>query len=261
MLCFARSGGTVLNQCLGSLPNIIILSEVNPLGGGWGREGENSYTTVKAQAKHWYQIDITAEHFGAAVLELEGICRDRNLDLAVRDWSFVNFVPCSENGGKPPNRFLTLEALEDKCCVIPFAFVRNAIDVWLSRGGSAEAFFRYYLRYVQNIIERGITVFKYEDFCEKPETVIRQICRLTGLKYSVSYKNYTKFNKVNGDVQNPRGSRGSRLSEIRRLPRRRLAGDRTAELNRNADMIEANRLMGYPDAYEEPPAFGHHRGA
>ena len=33
MLCFARSGGTVLNRCLGCLPDIVIMSEVNPLGG------------------------------------------------------------------------------------------------------------------------------------------------------------------------------------------------------------------------------------
>jgi hypothetical protein len=259
MLCFARSGGTVLNQCLGSLPNVLMLSEVNPLGGGWGREGENSYTTVKTQAKQWYQIDLTAEHFGSAVLELGDICKDRSLDLVVRDWSFVNFVPCSDNGWNPPNRFLTLEALEDKCRVIPFAFVRNAIDVWLSRGGPMEAFFGYYLRYVKSIVKRGITVFKYEDFCEEPGTAIRRICGFTGLKYSESYKNYAAFNKVNGDVQNPFVSRGGRLGEIRRLPRRDLAGDRIAELNRNADMIEANSLMGYPDSYQEVPACGYPR--
>ncbi len=57
MIAFARSGGTVLNQCLGSLPDVVIMSEVNPLGGGWGERGANSLTTIKDQAKHWYHLE------------------------------------------------------------------------------------------------------------------------------------------------------------------------------------------------------------
>src|SRR5436309_1024611 len=30
MLCYARSGGTVLNKCLGVLPNVFVASEVHP---------------------------------------------------------------------------------------------------------------------------------------------------------------------------------------------------------------------------------------
>jgi hypothetical protein len=36
MLCYVRSRGTVFNQCLGSLPNTIVLSEVNPQGNSRG---------------------------------------------------------------------------------------------------------------------------------------------------------------------------------------------------------------------------------
>ena len=36
LLCYARSGGTLLNQMIGSLPNVVMLSEVSPYGGGGG---------------------------------------------------------------------------------------------------------------------------------------------------------------------------------------------------------------------------------
>jgi len=42
MICYARSGGTILNKCLASLTNTVMLSEINPLGGGWGENGSNA---------------------------------------------------------------------------------------------------------------------------------------------------------------------------------------------------------------------------
>ena len=133
MICFARSGGTVLNQCLGCLPNIVILSEVNPVGGGGGR-GPVWFQTVQAQAEHWYGIKLEANDFAESILELEKVCEDTGRHLVVRDWSFVNIAPEPYKDTSPVNRLLTLEALEGKCEVVPFAFVRDSIDVWISRG-------------------------------------------------------------------------------------------------------------------------------
>ena len=39
--CFARSGGTLINRCLGCIPGNLVLSEVNPMG---------SIATVESQA-------------------------------------------------------------------------------------------------------------------------------------------------------------------------------------------------------------------
>ncbi|NVM22266.1 MAG: acyltransferase [Desulfobacterales bacterium] len=219
------------------------------MGGGWGGEGKDSFTTVKEQARHWYQIDLTKEDFVGGVVELEKVCKKLDRHLIIRDWSFVNFVPYDVNDWNPPNRLLTLEALEERCRVRPFAFVRDAIDVWLSRGGSMEEFFGDYLRYVTAILERKMTVFKYEEFCKNPGAVIRMICDCARLQYSESYKNYVGFNKVNGDVQTLGASRGARQGEIKPLPRKNLAMNEIRRLDRNPNMIEANRLMGYPTSY------------
>ena len=79
MICFARSGGTILNQCLGSLPGVVIMSEVNPLGGGKGK-GAESYRTIKSQAKNWYGIDLISDedNFVECAIELEAFCRKSN---------------------------------------------------------------------------------------------------------------------------------------------------------------------------------------
>lgn len=250
MLCYARSGGTILNQCLGSISNVVILSEVNPLGGGWGIRGPESYTTVKSQAENWYQIKLKNNDFEASLLELEQVCAETNRYLIVRDWTFVNFTPYESNNWAPPNRFLTIDALRGKSKLKTFAFVRNAIDVWLSRG-KPDQFFQYYLNYVQSLLDHKFKIFKYEDFCINPDHMISKLCNYIDVPFSDSYKNYAAFDKVNGDVQNKQGSRGVKQGTVGLLPRRRINNKEEIELlDRNPYMIEANRLLGYPTSYK-----------
>lgn len=247
MICFARSGGTVLNQCLGCLPNTLILSEVNPLGGGSGKE-EISCNTVKSQASYWYNIDLESDDFAESLLELEKICEKEQKSLVVRDWSFVNFTPLANNNWQPSYTLLALEALQGKTKLKPFAFVRDSIDVWISRGmPDCHSFFSSYLKYVKSIIENRIPVFKYEDFCKEPEEILKNICYVTGLEYeNVSHRYYT-FNKVNGDIQIL--SRGRKKHLIRPLPRKIISKEKIKELHKCSEMIEANQLLDYTTTY------------
>lgn len=248
MLSFGRSGSTMLNQCLGSLPDTVCLSEVNPIA--------YSHASIKRQARHWYGINIQADGFAESILELEAICEDRGQHLIVRDWTYINFILFRQNRYLVPSRFLTLDELNGKCDVIPFAFVRDAIDVWISftRIGSENtqppsAFFRPYLLYVKALLSRGIRVFRYEDFCQDPDTIMRQICEHTGLEYSESYQKYDQFTNVHGDVNMGTASRGIRQRRIAPLPRVELAPEIAVQLDRCAPMAMANRLLGYPTTY------------
>lgn len=252
MISFARSGGTVLNQCLGCLPNTVIMSEVNPLGGGAGK-GPIALRTIKQQAKIWYGINLESNGFTNNALELNKICEDRGLQLIIRDWTFVNFNPLPNNNQNPPNKLLALEALKRKCKLKPFAFVRNAIDVWISRNVSPEEFFGPYLRYVKEILKLEIPIFKYENFCENPDKVIRNICKYAGLKYNDSYKNYASFQNVNGDIQVSEYSRGIKQKEIKLLPRKRISRKKIKKMECNAEMIQANKLLGYSTSYYDAP--------
>ena len=247
MISFGRSGGTVLNQCLGCLPHVIILSEVNPLGGGSGKD-EVSYSTVKSQALNWYGINLKSDDFTENLLELERFCSNSHKHLVVRDWSFVNFYPTVQNRWQPSNTFLTLEALKDKVDLIPFAFIRDSIDVWISFGmPDCNTFFESYLKYVNKIIDRQIPFFKYEDFCEEPEKIVQEICKITSLEYDHFQDKYYTFDKVNGDIQII--SRGRTKNSIRLLPRKIIKKEKISEINQCDLMIEANHLLDYPTSY------------
>ena len=61
MVCYARSGGTILNRCLGCLPGVVMLSEVTPLVDQSPAGGEPR--TVKDQARQWYGIELQSHGF------------------------------------------------------------------------------------------------------------------------------------------------------------------------------------------------------
>ncbi len=250
MTCFARSGGTVLNRCLGCLPDVVILSELHHLGGGTGRDGE-ALRTVHDQAWEWYGIELRHDEFIEALCELHDICKRQGKRLVLRDWVSADFIPHRFNGYEPGGRLTTLPALGERLDVRPFAFVRDGIDVWISRRcPDPVEFFAQYRRYAEAIVESGMPIFRYEDFCRKPEPTMRRICEAGDLPYSDAFRDYESFAKVNGDVQLGRPSRGVRQGEIAPLTRRAIAPGLIDAVDRCPAMVEANRLLGYPTQYE-----------
>lgn len=261
MVCFARSGGTLLNRCLGSLPGVVMLSEVSPFGGGWGRERERSLTTVRAQALNWYGIDLSTDDFYDGVWELADVCAASGRRLVVREWAYASFVAGNHNDGRPPRRLATLEALSERGPVVPFAFVRDAIDVWISRGmPDIEAFCADYGRYVDAVLASGMPVFKYEDFCRDPGAVIAAICAATGLEFSEAYRDFASFDKANGDLQIPRGARDTRTRRITPVPRKRIGPEKVREIEACPEMGRINRALGYPPSYRQGAASGGYLG-
>ncbi len=250
MISFARSGATLLNRCLGSLSNVVIMSEVNPLGGGWGAKKEKSPTTIKAQAKQWYNIDLKNDDFCESALELAHICQKQNKHLIIRDWPYINFVQHEYNNFNPPNKLLSYEQLKDKCHLIAFAFVRDSIDVWISRGmPPVKEFYKQYSKYINEIIKNNIKIFKYEDFCQNPDQEMKKICEYIGIKYSDTYKNYNNFTNVNGDIQNKHKSRGIKQQKITLLPRKEIPFKKIKEINNCQEMKRINSLLGYKTSY------------
>jgi len=227
------------------------MSEVNPLGGGWGVEGVNSHMTVQSQASNWYDIEVKSESFSESVIEVERFCEANGKRLIIRDWSFVNFSKCDDNNNNPPYKFLTLKALEGKCDKKVFVFIRDSIDTWISHGmPDVNDFYFEYLQYVKAVKALDVPIFKYEDFCMNPQSVLKDICDYTGLEYRDVTKTYFHFNKVNGDVQNKTESRGIKAREITLLPRLNISFKKIFQINRCSFMKKCNELMGYMPCYQ-----------
>jgi len=253
MICNARSGGTILNQCLGSMKDVIMLSEVNPLGGGWGKKLEKSYTTPYEQAKYWYGIELSNQNYLESILELEEFCKNNDKHLIIRDWSFINFssVPYY-NVYSPPMKFLNLDMLSKYTKVKTFAFVRDAIDVWISRGKpNIDQFGKEYFCFVSQFLKHNIPFFKYENFCKKSDSELEKICDSIKVPFDPSFiKKYNTFSNINGDIQLKKVSRGKENGNIiAPLKRKHLPLSEIIKLAGNQNLIDANKFLNYPKYY------------
>ncbi|MEN8122653.1 MAG: hypothetical protein ABFS35_20095 [Bacteroidota bacterium] len=77
--------------------------------------------------------------------------------LIIRDWSFINFFENDTYRNQPSYKLKTLELLKDLKPTV-FAFIRDSIDVWISRGmPNTDTFFQKYLQYIQEIKTHELT--------------------------------------------------------------------------------------------------------
>ncbi|WP_299099001.1 hypothetical protein [uncultured Winogradskyella sp.] len=255
ILCYARSGGTILNKCLSSLTDTVVMSEVNSSGGGSGVDMLNPLYDIKSQAHTWYDIDLKSDSFSELATELNAHCINNNKQLIIRDWSIVDFEPLRENNNNPSNTFSILEDLKHLDPIV-IGFVRNAIDVWISRGQPDHiSFFKYYENYITALKQLNIPIFKYEDFTESPELVFNKMCDEMGIEYENVISNATSYNKVNGDIQKGQNSRGQKISKIRPMNRQIIPYKRVKNLNANALMKKVNSEMGYGINYFDNVTF------
>ena len=199
MYCYARSGGTIINRCIGSLPYTIVMSEVNEIEGAG--DVNTALRTIKDQAEGWYRIKINSEHFIENIKELHSIANKLNKKLVIRDWSFINFVPKRSNNFSPPNKLSLIKEFKKDKEFRFFAIVRDSIDVWLSLEHSStlkngDPKLEYLFKFIRELRKNNIKTFKYEDFCSNPDKFMIDLCKYTGLTYNDSYKNYKNFTKM-----------------------------------------------------------------
>jgi hypothetical protein len=221
MLCYARSGGTLLNQILGMLPDTIVLSEVSPYGGGWGVLKDKSATTIAEQLKSWYEIEIDKGEFKYELSQTVEYCKINNKNLVVRDWSFASFTPIKKNNFKPPMKLSSLEIYTQQTKELKtFALVRHPLDVWISRGErETDEFLSAYGAFINEITALGIKTFKYENLCSDPHSTVKTLCDFLNIKYSDDVLKFSKFKRVNGDVQSKVGVE-RHFSETEKIERR-----------------------------------------
>lgn len=252
LLCYARSGGTIFNKVLASIKDNIVLSEVNPLGGGSGIDIDNSCDSIKKQALDWYGISLKSDSFNENVKEIYDISIQKGKNLFIRDWSFVNFSPLKENNFNPPNKFLIINEVKG-IEHYKVALVRNAIDVWISRGTpDPDVFFQEYYTYLKQLLKLQPYVIKYENFTINPVIEVKKMLKHVGHSYDIDIdiSKSVNYNKVNGDIQKGNDSRGNIMSTIKLLKRKKINESLIDRINNNEDLKKCNKMLGYPSLYQ-----------
>ena len=251
ILNFARSGGTLLTRMLGMLPNVVMASEINS---AFGVTPDNriapSADALRQQMDAWYGISLEGENLVEVASELAVQCKRRNQQLVIRDWSYLDFRKCRENGWAPSRQFTLLQELEKVATLNTVAMVRDAIDVCLSNAEAVEDFAEDYLAYVEALIRLGAPIMKYENLVRDPDATMRELCELTGLQFSTAYRKFSENQKCTGDSQLGGRSRGGNIDKPVALPRRWIRTSGRADIERCEALTRANRLLGYPVGYD-----------
>lgn len=243
IFCYARSGGTFFNRYLTNFDEFVILSEAHPIH---NRKG--GIHSVKEQMKKWYEVDIKADDYIDQIDEAKQWCDENDKYLVIRDWSYIDFAKSYLNDFNPPKNSTNMNLLESKYEVKKIAYVRDAIDVYLSQGQNIKSFSKEYLDFVKYIKEQNIEIFKYEDFVDNPQKEFELICKALDLpKFEKIVKNDVSSQKVIGDIN---VSRGNQSGKIVKLKRRYAGYFKRKAINTNDELIETNKMLDYPTNYD-----------
>lgn len=248
----ARSGETLVCRCLGSMSNIVLLSEIHPFGHNFFHIQNPLF-----QAHQWHDLiqpeDVRGKEYSfiEVIHLIENKCREKYKHLILRDWSHLDFIgiPFINN---PPKKMLLVESLLNDFELIRLALVRHPIDQWISTNTfnplrgilSIDIFLDAYLKYAVSISQIGFT--RYEDFTRDPVKQMQWICEKIMLQFDEKFidKWYT-CKKISGDYKSP--SRGDVLNRITSLPRLPIEANVLQQFQKNKKYWEVLNVLGYAD--------------
>jgi len=250
----ARTGGTLVNRCLGSMRGLLVLSEVHPFDPQrkLTRQAAGWFGLLSEDDLPWLQA-ISAGDPSAAFADIvvrlaeRGAAQGRHLVL--RDWSHLDFlgVPFVR---EPPMRLSTEAALQGRCDLSQAFLVRHPLDQYASsasRPGMAPhltpaGFLEAYRAFARVAAERGFQ--RYEDLVAAPDRELRRLCDRLGLPFDPGYaERWRGYDKLTGDSAGP--SRGFSRQDIVPMPALPLDVGVREALERDPAYRDCLHLLGY----------------
>ena len=248
---FARSGGTLVNRCLGAVKGNLVLSEVNPHG---------AQVPIEVQARDWLGLvkeeefaAFGAQGYGAKIRSLADKAAARGQHLIIRDWTTLNFLRGLHFQYSDPSLVLEQEIYLARYGLVPrvAVLVRRAAAVYESivrtfdhfRDLRVDDFGAAYGAYARAVA--GYPIFQFERFCADPRGELRRLCDVLGAAYAESFlADFRSFDRCTGDNQLASPSRAGQSERIVSLPENRgTAAWRAAAAD--PDCRRADELFGY----------------
>lgn len=256
----ARTGGTLVNRCLGSMRSVVVLSEVHPF---------DPQRKIARQAAAWFGLLGPAdmawlqgptrrnrmEAFAALVERVAERSAERGLHLVLRDWTHLDFlgVPFVAD---PPMLLSSERALRETCALEQAFLVRRPLDQYLSsasRPGMApyltpSGFMAAYHAFAR--LAAAGRFLRYEDLVTSPDHQLRLLCESLDLPFDPGYSSrWQRYDKLTGDNTGP--SRGFAAAEIAPMPPRQAEPELREAFRRDPRYHESLALLGYAESDQE----------
>lgn len=244
---FACTGGTLISKCLALMPNVTLLSEIDPL----------SRMQQSTKVANFWPSDIlfagrialrpiseemTIRSFNAGVAELHRSLSQEGRSLVLRDHAHSHFCGDIDPMSRPTLRSMLLRIVPVRSVVT----VRHPLDSFLSLKHNGWEFLTpftletYAERYALFLkVYDGLPMYRYEDFLENPDAVLAQICDDFELPFQRGVQDHLKVVKLTGD-----SGRGS--TRIGPRPRRPVPEEIAKQARTSAAYHQLCERLDYP---------------
>lgn len=205
----ACTGGTLICKGLSVMPNVTLLSEVDPLSHmGLPRPRATppfrpTDLIYAARVALRPVDDALAGRMGLAAIEvLRKSLAEEGRQLCLRDHAHSQYC----TGDDPEGRPSLYDMLRDAGPVLSVVTVRHPLDAFLSlqknawlhfRPDTLEEYARRYSLFLDHHVD--LPIFRYEDFVAAPETVLKQICAVLELVYEPGVETLLPIVQMSGD--------------------------------------------------------------
>lgn len=189
----ACSGGTLISKCIAALPNVVLLSEIDPLSrmelakpGEKPRFAPTDLIHALNHAGRKIDDDIRIAAFRASIDSVLTGLERRGMRLVLRDHPHSHFHTGADHTARPT----VLEILSAAFPTLSLVSVRHPLDTYLALANSGWINFEpatleeYSLRTMAFLDRhRSSPLVKYEHFIADPEGQLERICEILSLPY------------------------------------------------------------------------------
>lgn len=204
---FACTGGSLISKCIASMPNIQLLSEVDPLSTLRTVPTKQQFTPTDMVELMRQSTRGTSAEFIINIFlnNLEAVYSNSlrcGLRLVLRDHAHSHYCK-GASIAELPN---LLGIIATKFPTLSVVTVRDPIDSYLSlkfNGWvqfSPPTFDEYCARYAAFIRSyEGCPIIRFEDFVIDPPTEMKRICDLLNLPFNPDFQELFSVHKISGD--------------------------------------------------------------
>jgi len=232
---FACTGGTLVSKCISSMPNTLLMSEVEPHSTINDRKGVFTPTDLiqlLRNASRNTPKNLLTDVFLNGVRTIHEKCIASGLRLVLRDHSHSHY--CFKNHRNGRNTLLAI--LSGAFSTRSILWVRHPIDSYLSLTKNNWLHFpnpcidEYAVRYKKFLNDHSnCKIFKYEDLVTRPEQTMQEICYELDLPYYQDFLQLFSFFLLSGDS-------GRTSDKITFRPRLKASDEVSSEIRHSSDL-------------------------
>lgn len=241
------TGGTLFAKCIASMPQVLLLNEVDPLSTLQQHKGKPLFTptdiiSLLRSGDPKISNELIASLFINNLKTIRKKQPTKTRALVLRDHSHSHFLTGESITQRPTLRDLMKDHFKLKSILT----VRDPIDSFLSMQQAGwhehftpatfEEYCQRYLHFLNSY--KGVRLIKYEDLIASPKKTMKLICKELSLEYFKGFKKTFHQFQFSGDS-------GRTGDVIKERPRREIDEDLKEEIAQSDSYRDLAAKLGY----------------